>query len=106
MADLRFERTMMISSRLIASVLAASAIAFAAPVHAQSFSDGQKDEIRGVIREYLLSRPEILEEAMAELQKRQQAAEKERSVAAVKANGNVIFNSPRNVVVGNTKGDV
>ena len=104
----------MISTRFLAPALAALAIAFAVPAHAQSlaqspaqsFSDGQKDDIRGVIREYLLSHPEILEEAMGELQKRQQAAEKEKYLAAVTANSAAIFNSPRNVVVGNVKGDV
>jgi protein-disulfide isomerase len=96
----------MISLRLLAVMTAAAFAALATPVHAQSFSEPQRDEIRNVMREYLLSHPELLEEAMGELQKRQQKAEDERHIAAVNANSATIFSSPRNVVVGNSKGDV
>lgn len=96
----------MISFRPLAVIMTGAFVALAAPVHAQSFSEPQRDEIRNVMHDYLLSHPEILEEAMNELQKRQQKAEDEKHIAAVKANSDAIFSSPRNVVVGNAKGDV
>jgi protein-disulfide isomerase len=73
---------------------------------AQSFSDGQRGEIETIVRNYLIAHPEVLEEAMAELNKRQAAAEAEKHEASVAQNSDTIFNSPRGVVLGNKDGDV
>jgi protein-disulfide isomerase len=74
--------------------------------HAQSITNAQRGEIEKIIREYLIKNPEVLQEAIAELEKKQAAAEAERHKAAVKENAQLLFNSPRHVVVGNPKGDV
>src|ERR1700742_678813 len=73
---------------------------------AESFSDGQRGEIEGIIKNYLVSHPEVLEESMAELNKRQAAAETEKHEASVASNADAIFNSPRGVTLGNRDGDV
>ena len=73
---------------------------------AQSFSDSQRGDIETIVRNYLIAHPEVLEEAMAELNKRQAAAEAEKHEASVAANAEAIFNSPRGVVLGNKDGDV
>ncbi|MBM3530438.1 MAG: DsbA family protein [Alphaproteobacteria bacterium] len=78
--------------------------AFAAD--AQTISGAQRGEIERIVREYLLKNPEVLQEAIAELEKRQAAAEAEKHKAAVKDNAQLLFNSPRHVVVGNPQGDV
>ena len=91
--------------RLLASAAMAFAL-FAAPASAQTFNDAQRGEIRTIIKDYLLQNPEILEEVSAELQKRQAVAEAEKHKAAVSANADLIFKSPRGVVVGNKDGDV
>jgi protein-disulfide isomerase len=96
----------MISFRMLAVATAGALIALAAPVHAQSFSAPQRDEIGTIVHDYLLAHPEVLEDAMNELQKRQQDADNAQHLAAVKANAPAIFSSPRNVVVGNANGDV
>ena len=49
---------------------------------ADSFSAAQRGEIESIIKNYLVSHPEVLEEAMAELNKRQAAAETEPTPAA------------------------
>jgi protein-disulfide isomerase len=72
----------------------------------KNFSAPQKTEIEQIIREYLVTHPEVLQEAIAELDKRQVAADTEKSKAAVAANAATIFDSPRQVVLGNAKGDV
>jgi protein-disulfide isomerase len=77
-----------------------------AAVNAQSFNDQQKTELQSIIREYLVQHPEVLQEAMAELEKRQVAAEAEKTKAAVKNNAQTLFDSSRQVVVGNAQGDV
>jgi protein-disulfide isomerase len=76
------------------------------PAQAQAFNDGQKDQIRGLIRDYLLQNPEILQEAMVELERKQKDAEKAAQAAAMKDYAGALVNSPRNIVVGNPQGDV
>ena len=43
--------------------------------YAQSFSGAQKSEIEKIIREYLIANPEVLQEAIAALEKKQAADE-------------------------------
>jgi protein-disulfide isomerase len=93
--------------RLLTPALFALALA-AAPqaASAQTFSDGQRGEIETIIRNYLVTHPEVLEDAMAELNKRQAAAEIEKHEASIAQNSQTIFNSPRGVLLGNKNGDV
>ncbi|MCA1381112.1 MULTISPECIES: DsbA family protein [unclassified Bradyrhizobium] len=95
------------SLRLLAPALFALAMFGAAvPASADSFSDSQRTEIEKIIKNYLVSNPEVLEEAMAELSKRQAAAETQKHQASIAQNAEAIFNSPRQVVLGNRDGDV
>src|ERR1700744_3351882 len=93
--------------RLLSPALFALAIV-AAPqtASAQTFSDGPRGEIETIIKSYLVSHPEVLEEAMAELNKRQAAAEDAKHEASIEQNSDAIFSSPRNVTLGNKSGDV
>jgi protein-disulfide isomerase len=77
-----------------------------APVTAAEFSGTQKTEIESIIRDYIVSHPEVLQEAIAELDKRQAEADTEKAKAAVASNAEALFNSNRQVVLGNPKGDV
>ena len=92
--------------RILCVGLAAAALALAGPGHTQGFSDPQRSEIEKIIRDYLIKHPEVLQEAIAELEKRQAAADAEKHRAAIKANAALLFSSPRQVVLGNPKGDV
>src|SRR3977135_4506749 len=97
----------MASFRLLAPVLFALALCGTPPAaSAQSFSDGQRGDIETIVRNYLLAHPEVLEEAMTELSKRQAAAEAEKHGGRLAQNAEKIFNSPRGVVLGNKDGDV
>ena len=78
----------------------------AAPASAQSFSGEQRGEIERIVKEYQLSHPELLQDVMAELEKRQTLAEAEKHRAAVKEHSATIFSSPRQVTLGNAQGDV
>jgi protein-disulfide isomerase len=82
------------------------AVPAAAPARAQSFTGDQRGEIERIVREYLLSHPELLQEVMSELEKRQAVAEAEKHRTAVKQYSEVIFSSPRQITLGNTQGDV
>jgi protein-disulfide isomerase len=97
----------MIPLRLLLPALFAVALCATPPAaSAENFSGGQRGEIETIIRNYLIAHPEVLEEAMAELNKRQTAAEAEKHEASVAQNSDTIFNSPRGVVLGNKDGDV
>jgi protein-disulfide isomerase len=63
-------------------------------------------EIQQIIRDYIVGHPEVLQEAMAEFEKRQTAADAEKARDAIKRNANTIFNSTHQVVAGNRQGDV
>jgi protein-disulfide isomerase len=92
---------------LAAALLALSlALPAATPARAQSFSGEQRGEIERIVREYLLSHPELLQEVMSELEKRQATAEAEKHRAAVAEHSDSIFTSPRQVTLGNAQGDV
>ena len=73
---------------------------------AMALDEAQRTEFEGVIRDYLLKNPEIIQQAIAELQKRQAATEAAQRTQAVSSLKPQIFDSPRGVVVGNPKGDV
>jgi protein-disulfide isomerase len=97
----------MIPLRLLLPALFAVALCATPPAaSAENFSGGQRGEIETIIRNYLIAHPEVLEEAMAELNKRQAAAEAEKHEESVAQNSDTIFNSPRGVVLGNKDGDV
>jgi protein-disulfide isomerase len=76
------------------------------PAAAQTISGAQRGEIEKIIRDYLLKNPEVLQEAIAELEKKQAADDAAKHETAVKDNAEAIFNSPRQVVAGNPQGDV
>src|SRR6202521_5476947 len=94
------------SFRFLAPALLMFALCGAPATMAQGFSDGQRGEIETIVKNYLIAHPEVLEAAMAELNKREAAAEAAKHEASVAENATAIFNSPRGVVLGNKDGDV
>jgi protein-disulfide isomerase len=82
------------------------AVVAAAPARAQTFSDAQRGEIERIVREYLLAHPEVLQEVIAELEKRQNAAEAEKQRSGVRQHKEALFNSAHQVTLGNPHGDV
>jgi len=95
------------SFRSVAAAVFALAV-LGAPVSAsaQKFTDEQRGQIEAIIKNYLVTHPEVLEEASDELNKRQAAAAAEKHQSAIKENAEAIFNSPRGVTLGNKAGDV
>jgi protein-disulfide isomerase len=73
---------------------------------AQSFSDTQRTDIETIVKNYLIAHPEVLEEAMSELSKRQAVAEARKHEESITENADKIFNSQRGVTLGNRDGDV
>jgi protein-disulfide isomerase len=93
--------------RLRFTAAAAVLLAMSLPAAAeQGFSDAQKKEIGGIVRDYLLANPEILLDVSRELETRQKQAETQQRESAMQANADAIFRSPHDYVAGNPKGDV
>jgi len=89
----------------MAALLGATAFSLQA-AHAQGFSPAQRTEIEAIIKDYLLKNPEVMQEVMQELEKRQAVAEVEKARGAIAANKEALFNSTRQVTLGNPQGDV
>jgi len=93
---------------LRSGLLLAALLAFAAPAAAQpaSFSPEQRRAIEGIVKDYLMNNPGVLQEVFAELEKRQAEAQKEAQASALKNERERLFGSTRDFVAGNPAGDV
>ncbi len=85
----------------------APAAATPAPVtSAPVFSDTQRQAIEAIVKDYLVKNPDVLQEAIAEGEKRAQETQKLAQAAALKESREALHNSPHGVVAGNPAGDV
>ncbi|MFD2678253.1 DsbA family protein [Camelimonas lactis] len=83
------------------------AVSAAAPAaRAQDFTPEQKKAIESIVHGYIVAHPEVLQEAMAELEKRQQTAQETRQQQALATEKETLLKSKSAVVVGNPDGDV
>jgi protein-disulfide isomerase len=87
-----------------AAALAGTLLLSASPARAQDKLP--TEEVEQIVREYLLREPEIIYQAIQELQKRQQAAESSRQKAMIAQHGDDIFRHRDDPVAGNQSGDV
>ena len=71
-----------------------------------ALSDDRRAAIEGIIRNHLIANPEIIRDAINELQRKEDEIARRAQVAAIADNGDLIFSSERQVVVGNPEGDV
>jgi len=93
-------------SALIAAALA-GALAVPCAGKAQSgFSDEQRRGIEQIVKDYLIKNPEVLQEAITELERRQQETQKSQQVAVLKQERDKVLNSPRGTIIGNPAGDI
>jgi protein-disulfide isomerase len=95
-----------ISRMAIAAAAVFMAAAAAQGAQAEPFSADQRQQIEGIVKDYLMAHPEVMQDAMAELEKRQQDAEAEKHRTAVHDNNATLFASPHQVVLGNPQGKV
>ena len=88
---------------LLAATLVPGAVI---PASAQSFTPAQRGEIEAIVKDYLLKNPEILREVASALEKQQAEADASKGREGIKKHASVLFSSPRQVVLGNPRGDV
>jgi protein-disulfide isomerase len=97
---------MTVKTRIAFAAAVSLVFAGAMPAIAETFSTDQREEIGKIVKDYLLTHPEVMQDAMAELEKRQQAAEAEKHRTAIVDNKATLFNSPHQVILGNPQGNV
>jgi protein-disulfide isomerase len=73
---------------------------------AESFTTTEKAAIEQIIRDYLLTNPEIILEAVQALESRQKVAAAERQQAAIQASRDALHDADGDPVLGNPEGDV
>ena len=88
---------------LSASLLAATTL-LTLPASAQTFSDDQRQQIEGIVKDYLIKHPELIQDVMSALDKKQQETDAAKATASIKDNNATLFNSPHQVVLGNPQG--
>ena len=72
----------------------------------KGFSSEQEEAIAKIVRKTLVSRPEIIQEAILALQQREKMEEDKRKVSALSDSADTLFRSSFDPVAGNPKGDV
>jgi protein-disulfide isomerase len=91
----------------MAPMMAAAPDAMSVPEDSQAaLNDEERSEVEGIIRNYLIANPEIIRDAINELQRKEDAAAQQQQVSMIGDNKKLIFSSSRQVVLGNPKGDV
>ncbi len=87
---------------------AAGALAcwLALPSLAEEFNESQRSEIGRIVREYLLTNPEVLREAMEELERRQAAMADAQAASVIRNNAKSIFRAEEDLVIGNQDGTI
>jgi protein-disulfide isomerase len=71
-----------------------------------SFSPAQRAEIEGMIKNYLMSHPEVMVEVSKELEKRQASMQAETNKKVIVEKKATIFKAPTDFVAGNPKGEI
>jgi protein-disulfide isomerase len=97
---------MKLMPRIAIPVAAAMLLALPAAASAQSFSADQRRQIESIVKDYLVAHPEVLQDAMAALEKHQQQADAEKARATIRSKNATLFNSPHQVVLGNPNGKI
>jgi protein-disulfide isomerase len=96
----------MISDAVAKSMPAPAMTPNPAATQVADISDGQRSEIEGIIRNYLIANPEIIRDAINELQRKEDEAARVAQTKAITDNSETLFDSKNEVVLGNPKGDV
>lgn len=73
---------------------------------APAFEPAERQEIEGIIADYILENPEIIYRALQVLQERQQAAQAEQARLALDNHRDALERDPNSPVAGNPEGDV
>jgi protein-disulfide isomerase len=74
--------------------------------HAAEFSKSQRQEMEGIIKDYLLGHPELLQEMSQLLEQKQKLVEEEQRKSVLTSQADLIFRNKGDHVAGNPNGTV
>jgi protein-disulfide isomerase len=98
------------SFRSLSALALAFGLGIASPVLAQDaaapFTDAQRTAIEGIVKDYLIKNPDVLQEVLAEAEKRQVETQRLAQTAALKEARDLLLKGQHDVVAGNPAGDV
>ena len=94
-------------TRIAAALLGAALLASGgSQAQTPPVSDQQRQSVEQIVKDYLLKNPELIQEALVELEKRQQEAQKVSQASALQEARETLVNSPHGAIVGNVSGDI
>jgi len=91
---------------LLAAGLLIAALPAARAAEPEAFSPQQKSAVEAMIRDYLLAHPEVVQDALVELDRRQKEGERLARDKVTKDPNGPLYASANQMVLGNPKGDV
>jgi protein-disulfide isomerase len=94
------------ATRLMAPLFCLGLAGFALPAAAGEFSASQSKEIGDIVRDYLVNNPEVLRDAMVELDRREKAEQAAAREKVLTDNAGKLFSSAHQAVIGNPNGKV
>lgn len=106
LSGLNFLEARMFRSVLLATSFLVGVTGTAWATDITAMNDAERDSFRAEIREYLLSNPEVLMEALAVLEERRAQSAAENDLALVANNRDAIFDDGFSYVGGNPDGDI
>ncbi|MEA2832472.1 MAG: hypothetical protein QOG66_674 [Methylobacteriaceae bacterium] len=92
-------------TRLAAPLFCLGVASVALPAAAAEFSPAQTKEIGTIVRDYLVNNPEVLRDAMVELDRREKEAQQAAREKIIVGNSNLL-SSAHQAVIGNPNGKV
>ncbi len=95
-----------LSACLAAPVFCVALAATVLPAAAAEFSASQTREIGDIVRDYLVSHPEVLRDAMMELDRREKAEQTAARDKVLSDKAGELFSSTHQAVIGNPNGKV
>lgn len=91
---------------LFAATLLAALSLSVATAQTPPMSDAERDAFRAEVRAYLMENPEVIFEAVAEFERRNQASQADMDITLVELNAQDIFHDAHSWSTGNLEGDL
>jgi protein-disulfide isomerase len=94
---------------ILKSALALLALAVTLPAAAQqapAFNESQKSAIRDIVKDFIMKNPDVVQEALVEMDRRQKDQERLARLKIVQDKSGPLFAAKHNVPFGNPNGDV